>query len=45
MRKFTKANIREIPTESAHGGVGSGQMLVTPEKVTSPYFEAMTQTM
>ncbi|MFA6017334.1 MAG: cupin domain-containing protein [Patescibacteria group bacterium] len=41
--KFTKQNINDIPVEVAHGGSGSRQLLVTPDKLTSPYFEALTK--
>ena len=41
--KFTKQNIKDIPVETAHGGSGSRQLLVTPDKLTSQYFEAFTK--
>jgi len=40
---FSKQNINDIPVETAHGGAGSRQLLVTPDKLTSPYFEAFTK--
>lgn len=41
--KFSKRNIKDIPLEAAHGGSGSRQLLVTPDKLTSPYFEVITK--
>ncbi|MEK7097078.1 MAG: cupin domain-containing protein [Patescibacteria group bacterium] len=41
--KFSKQNIKDIPIEVAHGGAGSRQLLVTPDKLTSSYFEAFTK--
>ncbi|EKE15195.1 MAG: hypothetical protein ACD_12C00114G0001 [uncultured bacterium] len=41
--KFTKQNIKDIHVEAAHGGSGSRQLLVTPDKLSSPYFEAFTK--
>ena len=41
--KFSKQNINNVPIEQAHGGSGSRQLLVTQDKLTSPYFEAFTK--
>lgn len=41
--KFTKVNLNEINVEEAHGGAGARQVLVKPEHVSSPYFEAVTK--
>jgi len=41
--KFSRQNIKDIPVESAHSGSGSRQLLVSSEKLTSPYFEAITK--
>ncbi len=41
--KFTISNITQIPFEEAHGGSGGRQVLVKPEQLTTPYFEAMTK--
>jgi len=41
--KFSKQNIKDIPLEVAHGGSGSRQLLVTPDKLISPYFEVITK--
>ena len=43
LMKFTKQNIKDIPVEAAHGGSGSRQMLVSTDKLTSRYFEAITK--
>ncbi|MEK7633327.1 MAG: cupin domain-containing protein [Patescibacteria group bacterium] len=41
--KFFKQNIKDVLIEPAHGGSGSRQLLVTPDKLTSPYFGAFTK--
>jgi mannose-6-phosphate isomerase-like protein (cupin superfamily) len=41
--KFSKQNIKDITLESAHGGSGSRQLLVSPDKLISSYFEAITK--
>lgn len=43
MKMFTKANLRDIPVEAAHGGSGSRQMLIKPEDVKSGHWEAVTK--
>jgi quercetin dioxygenase-like cupin family protein len=43
MKKYTIQNLKDIPVEQAHGGSGSRQVLVSPDKMTTPYFEAMTK--
>ena len=41
--KYTLVNINDIPIEQAHGGSGARQMLVTPDRLTTKNFEAMTK--
>lgn len=41
--KYTKVKLKELPIEEAHGGSGARQVLVKPEHVTSPFFEAVTK--
>lgn len=41
--KYTKLKLKDIPIEKAHGGSGARQVLVKPEHVTSPFFEAVTK--
>lgn len=41
--KFSKVAISDVPIEEAHGGSGARQVLVKPEHMTSPFFEAITK--